>query len=79
MNNQAIILSRFGGADTTELSATEMPHAAPGLVVVRVRAAGINGLDWRPAPALPSATASSASRLPATALMPIMSRCPKPF
>lgn len=47
MNNQAIILSRFGGADTTELSATEMPHAAPGLVVVRVRAAGINGLDWK--------------------------------
>lgn len=47
MNNQAIILTRFGGADATELSATEIPAAAPGLVVVRVRAAGINGLDWK--------------------------------
>ncbi len=47
MNNQAIILTRFGGADTTELSTNEIPHAAPGIVVVRVRAAGINGLDWK--------------------------------
>lgn len=47
MNNQAIILTQFGGADATELSATEIPAAAPGVVVVRVRAAGINGLDWK--------------------------------
>lgn len=47
MNNQAIILTQFGGADATKLSATQIPETAPGLVVVRVRAAGINGLDWK--------------------------------
>lgn len=47
MSNQAIILTQFGGADATELSTTQIPKVAPGLVVVRVRAAGINGLDWK--------------------------------
>ena len=47
MSNQAIILTQFGGADATKLSATPIPEPAPGLVVVRVRAAGINGLDWK--------------------------------
>lgn len=47
MNNPSIILTRFGGADATELSTSAIPQAAPGLVVVRVRAAGINGLDWK--------------------------------
>jgi NADPH:quinone reductase-like Zn-dependent oxidoreductase len=47
MNNQAIILTQFGGADATKLSATHIPETAPGLVVVHVRAAGINGLDWK--------------------------------
>ena len=47
MNNQAIILTQFGGTDATKLSATQIPEPAPDLVVVRVRAAGINGLDWK--------------------------------
>lgn len=47
MNNQAIILTQFGGADATHLSTTPVPEAAPGRVVVNVRAAGINGLDWK--------------------------------
>jgi NADPH:quinone reductase-like Zn-dependent oxidoreductase len=47
MNNQAIILTQFGGADATQLATTQIPEAARGLVVVRVRAAGINGLDWK--------------------------------
>lgn len=47
MSNQAIILTKFGGADATQLSETHIPEAAPGLVVVRVRAVGINGLDWK--------------------------------
>jgi NADPH:quinone reductase-like Zn-dependent oxidoreductase len=46
MNNQAITLTHFGGVEATKLSTSQMPEAAPGLVVVRVRAAGINGLDW---------------------------------
>lgn len=47
MSNQAIILTQFGGADAIRLSETHIPEAQPGLVVVRVRAAGINGLDWK--------------------------------
>ena len=47
MNNQAIILTQSGGVDATKASTTQFPEAAPGLVVVRVRAAGINGLDWK--------------------------------
>ena len=46
MNNQAIILTRFGGTDATELSEIH-PEPTPGVVVVRVRAASINGLDWK--------------------------------
>ena len=47
MNNQAILLTRFGGADATGLSVSTIPEATPGVVVVRVHAAGINGLDWK--------------------------------
>jgi len=47
MSNQAIILTQFGGADATKLSTTQIPKVAAGLVVVRVRATGINGLDWK--------------------------------
>lgn len=47
MTNQAIILTQFGGAAAMELSTTQIPAAAPGVVVVRVRAAGINGMDWK--------------------------------
>ena len=47
MTNQAIILTQFGGAAAMELSTTQIPVAAPGIVVVRVRAAGINGMDWK--------------------------------
>lgn len=47
MSNQAIVLTRFGGADATQLSTTQPPEATPGVVVVRVKAAGINGLDWK--------------------------------
>ena len=47
MSNKAIILTQFGGTDATQLSDILIPEAAPGMVVVRVRAAGINGLDWK--------------------------------
>lgn len=47
MNNRAIILTRFGGTDALELSSAPMPEAKPGVVVVRVKAAGVNGLDWK--------------------------------
>ena len=47
MSNQAIILTQFGGPDATQLSETQVPEAVPGVVAVRVAAAGINGLDWK--------------------------------
>ena len=47
MTNRTITLTRFGGADALELSSAPVPEAKPGLVVVRAKAAGINGLDWK--------------------------------
>ena len=47
MNNRTIILTKFGGADALELSSAPIPEAKPGFVVLRVKAAGINGLDWK--------------------------------
>ena len=47
MSNRAITLNRFGGADALSLGSAAIPEAAPGIVLVRVSAAGINGLDWK--------------------------------
>jgi len=47
MSNQAIVLTRFGGVDATKLRDTTIPEATDGFVVVRVGAAGINGIDWK--------------------------------
>lgn len=47
MSNRALTLNRFGGADALSLGTTAMPEASPGIVLVRVSAAGINGLDWK--------------------------------
>ena len=47
MSNRAIVLTEFGGADVLQLSSVEMPAVQAGHVVVRVKAAGINGLDWK--------------------------------
>jgi N-ethylmaleimide reductase len=47
MTNRAIALTEFGGANALKLSSTPVPEAKPGFVVVRVKAAGINGLDWK--------------------------------
>jgi NADPH:quinone reductase-like Zn-dependent oxidoreductase len=47
MTNRAIVLTEFGGTDALKLSSLPMPEATPGLAVVRVKAAGINGLDWK--------------------------------
>jgi NADPH:quinone reductase-like Zn-dependent oxidoreductase len=44
MSNRAITLTAFGGADTLKIADVPMPQAQPGVVVVHVKAAGINGL-----------------------------------
>ncbi|HEY9025546.1 MAG TPA: alcohol dehydrogenase catalytic domain-containing protein, partial [Burkholderiaceae bacterium] len=44
---RAILIQAYGGADAAGVGQTPAPEAGPGQVLVRVRAAGINGLDWK--------------------------------
>jgi NADPH:quinone reductase-like Zn-dependent oxidoreductase len=44
---RAVLLRAYGGANSAELARIEKPEAGPGQVLVRVRAAGINGIDWK--------------------------------
>jgi NADPH:quinone reductase-like Zn-dependent oxidoreductase len=46
-NMKAIVQDRYGGADTLKLGDAEMPVADATSVILRVRAASVNGLDWR--------------------------------
>jgi NADPH:quinone reductase-like Zn-dependent oxidoreductase len=45
--NRALVLSQYGGADAVKVDKALAPTAQAGQVVVRVRAAGINGIDWK--------------------------------
>jgi len=45
--NRALRIHAYGGPDVVKIDSIAMPVAAPGEVVVHVRAAGINGLDWK--------------------------------
>ena len=48
MNNiSALLLARYGGPETTTISSIPAPQPGPNQVLVRVKAAGINGLDWK--------------------------------
>ena len=44
---RALTLQTYGGVDATQLSVVPAPIAGPGQVLVGVRAAGVNGLDWK--------------------------------
>jgi NADPH:quinone reductase-like Zn-dependent oxidoreductase len=44
---KAIVQDRYGGADTLKLADAEMPVADATSVILRVRSASVNGLDWR--------------------------------
>ncbi|MCA5893737.1 NADP-dependent oxidoreductase [Isoptericola sp. NEAU-Y5] len=44
---RAISYSRFGGADVLELTDLPTPKVAPDAVLVRVRAASVNPVDWK--------------------------------
>jgi NADPH:quinone reductase-like Zn-dependent oxidoreductase len=44
---RALVLKQYGGSETTTISTVPAPEAAPNQVLVRVKAAGINGLDWK--------------------------------
>ncbi|WP_246791852.1 NADP-dependent oxidoreductase [Burkholderia perseverans] len=45
--NRALVLNGYGDASNTRLETIAKPAPAPGEVLVRVAAAGINGLDWK--------------------------------
>ncbi|MDH0866688.1 NADP-dependent oxidoreductase [Mitsuaria sp. GD03876] len=44
---RALTLNAYGGIAGTQVSAVAAPAAGPGQVLVNVRAAGLNGLDWK--------------------------------
>jgi len=44
--SRAVIHESFGGPEVLELRDVPEPHAGPGEVRVRVRAAGLNPMDW---------------------------------
>ncbi|MFE2045834.1 NAD(P)-dependent alcohol dehydrogenase [Streptomyces sp. NPDC059477] len=43
---KAVVQDRYGGWDALEVREVERPVAAPGEVLVRVRAASVNAYDW---------------------------------
>jgi len=44
---RALTLANYGGADSVVVANVATPTAQSGQVLVRVKAAGINGLDWK--------------------------------
>jgi NADPH:quinone reductase-like Zn-dependent oxidoreductase len=48
MNNvRAVLLTEYGGPDAVTISSVAAPVAGAAQVLVRVHAAGVNGLDWK--------------------------------
>lgn len=46
-HQHAVLIRAYGGAEAVEVAEVTTPEAAPGEVLVRVNAAGVNGLDWK--------------------------------
>lgn len=46
-NQRAILIRAYGGPDAAQVGEIATPVAGPGQVLVRVRAAGINAIDWK--------------------------------
>ncbi|WP_330213274.1 NADP-dependent oxidoreductase [Pseudomonas sp. Z18(2022)] len=44
---RAVLIRAYGGADAAQVAEIEKPEPALGQVLVRVRAAGVNGIDWK--------------------------------
>ncbi|TFB92529.1 NADP-dependent oxidoreductase [Cryobacterium sp. HLT2-28] len=44
---KAITYARYGSPDVLELTDQPMPKVAPGMVLVRVKAAAVNPVDWK--------------------------------
>jgi len=46
-NIRTLVLTEYGGPGAVKISSRERPAAGAGQVLVRVHAAGVNGLDWK--------------------------------
>ncbi|KQV10979.1 alcohol dehydrogenase [Pseudomonas sp. Root329] len=44
---RAVLVQAYGGADAAEVAEIEKQEPGHGQVLVRVRAAGVNGIDWK--------------------------------
>ncbi|GAB2840526.1 NADP-dependent oxidoreductase [Actinoallomurus bryophytorum] len=44
---KAVRYATYGGPDVLELVDVEPPHPGPGQIRIAVRAAGVNGIDWK--------------------------------
>lgn len=44
---RAVLIRHYGGAEVTEIAEIEKPVPGPGQVLVKVGAAGVNGIDWK--------------------------------
>lgn len=44
---RAVLIRAYGGPAAAEIADIATPAAGPGQVLVRVRAAGVNGIDWK--------------------------------
>jgi NADPH:quinone reductase-like Zn-dependent oxidoreductase len=44
---RAVLIRTYGGVTATEVAQIEKPAAGQGQMLVRVRAAGVNGIDWK--------------------------------
>ncbi|OAG68459.1 alcohol dehydrogenase [Xanthomonas floridensis] len=44
---RAVLIRAYGGADAAEVATIAKPLAGHGQVLVRIHAAGINGIDWK--------------------------------
>jgi len=47
ITQRAVLIRAYGGAAAAEVAEITSPTAAQGQVLVRVRAAGVNGIDWK--------------------------------
>jgi NADPH:quinone reductase-like Zn-dependent oxidoreductase len=44
---RAVLIRAYGGAAAAEVAEIARPAAAQGQILIRVRAAGVNGIDWK--------------------------------
>lgn len=47
ITQRAVLIRAYGGAAAAEVAETARPTAGQSQVLVRVRAAGVNGIDWK--------------------------------